>query len=74
MGGNQKILGSTAQEYSPVAMGMVLRTQMPYNKCHSGLTVVQSGRVTELCVAASCVPAMQVRKSDISSVQTSILC
>ena len=40
----------------------------------SGLTVVESGRVTELCVAASCEPAMQVRKSDISSVQTSVLC
>jgi len=39
-----------------------------------GLTVVESGRVTELCVAASCEPAMQVRTSDISSVQTSILC
>jgi len=36
----------------------------------SGLTVVESGRVTELCIAASCEPAMQVRKSDISSVQT----
>ena len=43
-------------------------------RLHSGLTVVESGRVSELCVAASCEPAMQVRMSDISLVQTSSLC
>ena len=39
---------------------------------HSSLTVVEKGRVTELCVAASYEPVMQARNSDISSIQTSI--
>jgi len=33
VGGNQKNFGSTVPEYSPVAMGLVLRTKMPFNKC-----------------------------------------
>jgi len=32
---------------------------------HSSLTVVESERVTELCVAASCEPVMQARKLDM---------
>jgi len=37
-------------------------------------TVVESGRVTELFVAASYEPVTQARKSDISSIQTGISC